>query len=363
MSSAGRQGMSDTGMGNPLGAQPGPGASGMPLGTDAAGTGDELQPDTVEVVEVVTLEGTASPYEEDLYGQGQVAGGYRWWYVPAVAVPVIAGGALFWYMRNGKQPFKDFSDLLGRRGNDVSDWLQDRIPGVRRQTPDLKARTAAMTAAIAIAPLWDRAGDWLEDRLDEMSDLIDRDRARETAMTARDSARAKLGKAAKTTKITTAAVATSNRWDDFREMLADAGDTLGDTVLGWWEGVRGGTTAPRVTGKARDLRDQVRGGTKSTASKAALAAGAGKVAIKAAKPVSSAVSTVSGAKDSTARAMKKTGKSVNSAFKRTRAFTFAMLVTAMYTYMRMWRQRMNERTMRETASGRLVPDTEPSFSR
>jgi hypothetical protein len=35
----------------------------------------------------------------------------------------------------------------------------------------------------------------------------------------------------------------------------------------------------------------------------------------------------------------------------------------MVTYIAIWRRRMAERDMRETASGRLEPDREPTFSR
>jgi hypothetical protein len=87
------------------------------------------------------------------------------------------------------------------------------------------------------------------------------------------------------------------------------------------------------------------------------------MAAKAAQITKPVTTAVSGARDNTARAVNQTGKSVNSAWRQTRTFTFAMLATAMYTYMRMWRQRLNERTMRETAGGRLEPDREPTFTR
>jgi hypothetical protein len=350
-------------MGNTQGAQSGFDLNGMPLGTGMAGTdpaAGDLQPDAVEVVEVVTLEGSQSPFDQDLYGT-QTPSLFRWWYVPAVAVPIVAGGALIWYLRKGQQPYKDFSALLGRQGNHVSGWVQDRFQATR-QPPNVARKRAALAATAATAPIWDRAGDWLNDRLYDFEDLIDRDRARHLAATARDRARNQLKQATKTTKATTTVVATSNRWDDLRDLLADTGETVGDTVSEWWAGLRG-TTAPTAPGKAHVRRDQVRGNAKSASTKAALVAGAGKAAATAAKPVAATVSAVSGAKSSTARAAKQTGKSVNSAYKQTRTFTFAMLVAALYTYMRMWRQHINERTMRETANGRLEPDREPMFSR
>jgi hypothetical protein len=330
---------------------PGADLTGSAPGSDA--TMGELPPDAVEVVEVVTLEGGPNAFSDaDLYGDQYGAPGFRWWYVPAAAVPVIAGGALFWYLRNQnrKQPFKGFSDLMGRRGNEVTSWVQGRVGDMRRQTPAVKHRTATVAGMVATAPVWDRAGDWIGGRLDDFSDLIDRDHVHDhvhnAARTSRGTAKAKLAKAAvatKATKATKAAVTSSNRWNDFTDTLGDTWEDASDTVLGWWEGVRGSA--------------------KPSAKTKAVVAVKAVNAVKAANPVSSVVSAISGARDSTTKAAKKTGKSVNSAYNRTRTFTFAMLVTAMYTYMRVRRQRMAERTMRETASGRLVPDREPTFSR
>src|SRR5262249_4048004 len=59
----------------------------------------------------------------------------------------------------------------------------------------------------------------------------------------------------------------------------------------------------------------------------------------------------------TRRATMRAKKRANKAFNRTRAFTLGMFVTAMLTYIRMWRQRLLEPEMRETAGGRLVRDT------
>jgi hypothetical protein len=310
----------------------------------------ELPPDAVEVVEVVTLQGGPEALSDaDLYGEQYGARGFRWWYVPAAAAPIIAGGALFWYLRNrnGKQSFQGFSNLMSRRSNGVTGWVQGRIGSERGQTPAVKPKRAGAAGMVA-TPVWNRAGDWIGIRIDDVSDLIDRDRVRNAASSALGTASAKLAKAAVATKVaskaTKSAATSGNRWNDLRDTLGDTWENASDTMLGWWEGVRGGAKP-------------------SSASKAVAAAGVGKVAVMAVKPVSSAMSAVSGAKSSTAKAAKKTGKSVNSAYNRTRTFTFAMLVTAMYTYMRVWRQRVAERTMRETASGRLVPDREPTFSR
>jgi hypothetical protein len=90
----------------------------------------------------------------------------------------------------------------------------------------------------------------------------------------------------------------------------------------------------------------------STAAAAKVSRGVMPVAAKA---------TAAGVK--TRQAVRQTGKNVNSAWKRTRAFGFGLFVTAMVTYIAIWRRRMAERDMRETASGRLEPDREPTFSR
>jgi hypothetical protein len=358
MSSAGRRGAGDTGKGDPFGAQGGSDINGMPRGTDIHQTDPGLggiSPEGVDVVEVVTFEGSADPFADtELYGNGQMAApGFRWWYVPAVAVPVAVGsGALVWYLtnKNRQMPFQDFSDLMGRRSSDFADWMQDRVQMMRRQQPVVKGKmpavrgkTAAIAGAAATAPLWNRAGDWLGDQFETVGDQFARIRTRGVP----------------TTKAKTSAMAKSNRWvnwDDFTDWLEETGGTVGGTVGGWWEDLRGTSMPAAATSKARNR-------AKKVASTGAVAAGTGLMAAKAAQITKPMTTAVSGARNNTARAVNKTGKSVNSAWRQTRTFTFAMLLTAMYTYMRMWRQRLNERTMRETASGRLESDREPTFTR
>jgi hypothetical protein len=61
----------------------------------------------------------------------------------------------------------------------------------------------------------------------------------------------------------------------------------------------------------------------------------------------------------TSNAVKKTGTTVNNAWKRTRTFTFAMFVSAIVTYVRAWRMRRDEKELRETAGGRMEPADPP----
>ncbi|MGZ3668083.1 MAG: hypothetical protein ACXVDA_26770, partial [Ktedonobacterales bacterium] len=76
----------------------------------------------------------------------------------------------------------------------------------------------------------------------------------------------------------------------------------------------------------------------------------------AARSTSKAVMPVASTARATRRGMQKTRRSVNRGFKQARAFSFGVLVASIVTYVRVWRARLDERELRETASGRLVRD-------
>ncbi|HEX8035544.1 MAG TPA: hypothetical protein VF510_16925 [Ktedonobacterales bacterium] len=75
-----------------------------------------------------------------------------------------------------------------------------------------------------------------------------------------------------------------------------------------------------------------------------------------ARSTGKAVTPLTSAARSTSKGVQKTRRSVNRGFKQARAFSFGVLVASIVTYVRVWRARLEEREVRETAGGRLVRD-------
>ncbi|HKV86283.1 MAG TPA: hypothetical protein VJN88_17155 [Ktedonobacterales bacterium] len=334
MSSAGTSGASNAQMGNQTNAN----LNGLPLGTENAG---DAPVETVEIIEVVE---TANPYEY-MARYGDESPAFRWWYVPAVVAPIVAGGAIFWYAQKGKQPFLDARDLMARKGGDFADLLQDqskRLPGATNQ---LKGKSAAALGAVATAGVLDKLGDTWEDLRDSATDLVERARVRENVTATGATARAQIAQLRRAAQTKQAQAQAKSKWNDFTDMMSATGENVSGWIADRRVGDRANDLRGRAADKAKDLKAQRRVG----AAKAATKAGAAIAAAKTSKAMSKAG-------DRASHAAKKTGKRARSTWKRTRAFSFGLLVTAMATYIRLWRQRITDRTTRETAGGRLVRD-------
>jgi len=326
----------------------------------------------VEIVEVVTLETTGMPGAiGDLTGDSldELAngGGFRWWYVPAVALPVAAGAtaAVLIMRRNRKQtPATMFSSLAQQsRG-----WMDAvRTNDTTRKASGAIQRGAANVRASARS-LPDQASIWRDSAADALAGVASAGTVQKTADRARDTWDSVLD-------------SVTSFWDERgmrtrkaakeqpRGFASSLGSSLGSGVSDTRDRLTGAIAG--MTGRKPVSSSQARAADKTAQAKAAAmrarmrAAQARDRALKAAqgtqprallKPVTSAAATTG---NRTSSAVKKTGKTVNSAWKRTRAFTFAMLVSAIATYVRAWRMRRDEKALRETAGGRMVPADPP----
>lgn len=332
MSSAGTSGASNAEMGNQTGAS----LNGMPEGME--NVGDEPV-ETIEVIEVIE---TSNPYEYSAAGD---LSGFKWWYVPAVALPIIAGGAIFWYSKNGQQPFLDAKDLLARKGDDFKELLQDQTKRLPGKASDVKGKSAAAVGAVATAGLLNRIGDTVDDIRGSASDLAQRAMPRERLAATTKATRSQIAQVRESAAAKQAQARAKSKWNDFTDMVGSAAAGAAGWVTAQRLQDRAKSLQDRASGKARDLKLQ----QKAKVAKKATKTGAIVAADKSAKAVAKA-------NDKAAEAAHKTRKRARAAWRRTRAFTFGMLVTATTMYVRLWRQRIAERTTRETAGGRLVRD-------
>lgn len=370
MSSAGMSGMDDTDTTDPFGMRNESNLNGMPSERDRTGNTPlgadpmrgELPPDTVEVVEVVTT-GPGDIPDDVLYGLDMYpddaayrAGGFRWRYVPMVMAPLAVGGAAFWFARRRKMPSRALYDTMTRRGGDALHYLREQTKRAPETTSALRDKTAAAIGALVAA------------------DLVSR--AQESLATARDVTRGQ--------RAPTRAGFGGRRTAPLRENLADQlnerGAAIKVLIAGWLATLplrrrqqkeparlllplallmfwRRRSTTQQMRKQAQRRRDTMPIGV------GAAVAATTTVAAKVSKRVVPVAAKATAASTKTRQAVRQTGKNVNSAWKRTRAFGFGLFVTAMVTYIAIWRRRMAERDMRETASGRLEPDREPTFSR
>lgn len=373
MSSAGKSGTSDTDKTNPLGTSGSP-FTNTPSETDVTGTAplgtnptlDETSPDVVEMIEVVTMSSPdEAPGGTELYPGGSAMGGIQWWLIPAVALPV-AGGATFWYLRRRRASRRGLG-MLSDRGSDALRFLRKRTKNMPDLASDLtsglKGRSADLAATIAAADLAGRALDLWETTRESAGDLLARSNAQERLAETRKLARKQLAMARRRSKNMTIPA----QAEDLRGRLTDASDLIRDTVSAWLAFVTSqraqNIAKGRAQAAAKTMRQQIKRSMRQVPSSKELKAETTKAAAKAMAAMAPKAVKTTRVSMRTRRAVKNTRKSVRSAWKRTRAFSFGLLVTAMGTYVAMWRRRMMERTMRETASGRLEPDREPTFSR
>jgi len=369
MSSAGMSGMDNTDTTDPFGMRNESNLNGMPSERDLMGgsplgadpTLGEPSPDVVEVIEVVTGPGITPDdalYGLDMYPDDAAdhIGGFRWRYVPMVVAPLAVGGAAFWFARRRKTQARALNDTMTRRGGGTLDYLREQTKRAPEATSALRDKTAAAIGALVAA------------------DLVSR--AQESLATARDVTRGQ--------RATTRADFRGRRTAPLRENLADQlnerGTAIKLLIAGWLATLplrRREQKKPArlllplallMFWRRRSTTEQMRKQAQRRMDKMPIGAGAAVAAsTTAAAKVSRGVmpvaakATAAGVK--TRQAVRQTGKNVNSAWKRTRAFGFGLFVTAMVTYIAIWRRRMAERDMRETASGRLEPNREPTFSR
>lgn len=336
MTSTNMGGTSDTGLSNdPI--QPDAGALPTDATTDALG-----EPvDVVEVVEVQTYEPTPSGYDA---GEGGAANGFgfRWWMVPAVAVPVAVGATTaVVVLRRRRQPARvaTYNKLVGRS----RDWM-DVVRGSQATRSASRALAQGVESVRGAAKsLPDTASGWRGSAGDLLGVVATSAAAKQATGTFKG-----------------ALDSVTGFWNTSapraRQTLRERGRRAPATV----GAARAGILNRFSGGGAQDAASSAKETAKARASKAASKAAnrAGKLS-DAAKPVAAAAATAAAVKAARAakqtnRAAKRAGKRANNAVKRTRAFTFGMLVAATATYWRAWQQRLREKETRETAGGRMV---------
>ena len=337
MSSAGMRGTSDTDSMNTLDQGRGGTLGGMSQGMDLpqdATTGALGEPD---VVEVAIIEETVMPPAGAAMGYMEQPGTwFRWWYVPAAMIPLAAGGTAIWLWRRNQRPAP--AKAYAALAQQSRDWLkqlrksdmtkkaskavqrgtrtaQTQAKSLPDQAADWRDRSAESIAALS-ATVADQVSDTVSDWWGQLSDLWERNA----------STRAQATKATKQQARNTRAIATG----------------LGAGLAAWWASRQAQSKFSTAQNRIADARARAQA--------------------KAAKVTAKTSAKATRATAKTSKAMSRAGKRVNDTYKRTRTFTFAMLVAAMVTYLRTWQQRLMEKQMRETASGRMVPDTYPTFA-
>jgi hypothetical protein len=332
--------------------------------------GSEGEP--VEVVEVVTIETAGMPGEiggltGDSLDELTNSGGFRWWYIPAVALPVAAGAtaAVLIARRNRKQtPATMFSSLAqqGRGWMDTvrtSDTTRKASTALQRGAANVRAGAQSLPAQASI---------WRDSAADALAGVASSDAVRKTTDRTRDAWDSVLDsvtgfwdergiRARKAAKEQPRGFASS-----LGSSVSDARDRMTGAIAGLT--ARNSVSSPKdkATDKATDKAKQAKAAATRAKMRAALARDRALKAAQGTQPRTLLRPVMSAAANTGTRAgsaAKKTGKTVNSTWKRTRAFTFAMLVSAIVTYVRTWRMRRDEKELRETAGGRLVPADPP----
>lgn len=364
----------------------------------------------IEITEVETTEGGLEPEE---------ASRFRWWYVPAVALPVAAGataGAI-WLSRRNRPPAGIYQ-RLALQGRGLLDQIRPRrkarsplqqgITSMResaRGLPDqasaLRDKSAEVLAAIDTAALLEQTRDIWSNALDQMSSLWERAipgakrtrrRARKAGLTPADMMRGQVvqmrrqvvrmrrrGAMARTAARMSSIAAMRaarvarrsfimqnriNRWigrQQERQRLAMAGGkAAGRSVLPL-------VSAAAITNKAamRAARGARRSFIRSFIMQNRINRWIGRQQARqqlalaggrAAAKAGRAAIPIAAAARSASKGMRRTRRSVNRGMKQARAFSFGVLVASIVTYVRVWQARLNERELRETAGGRMVRD-------
>lgn len=338
--------------------------------------------DDIEVVEIIeTTEPVLTPDAELAFEQGTLDrtlqdAGFRWWYVPAIGLPVVVGaGAAVWYFAKGPQAFQDAYDLVTRRRpsrtTQAKRAVRRSVRNVRKSARNLSSQTEDLRERLA--DLWDDARDQTLDWWDTMTDRDTLEQLRGRANEVTGAAKGQFAKAAAGLATASATIAAKQKAGGIASTARGRARQMqgGGFDLGGWFGGLGGLGATgssllarsqvqdlrnRARDTAEDLRKRARGQVQGAKVKGTLARVGGKGAVSAAKAGAPVAAKAAVTKAKTGRAAKQTGRKVNRVWKDTRAFTFGMLVSATLTYIRTWRTRLDERNLRETAGGRMVRD-------
>lgn len=314
----------------------------------------EDQEDQIEVIEMVTL-------EDEMFDETP-ADGFRWWRVPVIGLPIAVGaGAAAWYFTKGRQPYLNAWELVTRPARTLTrrQSLAARTRKATRKatkrvmktatatTGTLRGRVADALGGISAAALAGRAGGLWDDTRESVTDLWE------------DVAESDLARQARGT-------VENVRKSTSRQL---SGMTSGLPILARPRGrVRGRRITGRLTAGPRELilRLNVRRAPWFAPNRARsrVESFRGRANKRIAKlGVATATrAAIETTRARTERAARKRIKRVNSGIKRARIFAFAMFVSAMVIYVRSWYTRQHNSEMRETASGRLEPDTWPRFS-
>lgn len=386
MSSAGRSGTSDTDRTNLQGEQGN--LTGTPTDMSSAPSASgplmpgETAPDQIEMVEIIAVDDDI----DDTLDMGSP--GFRWWYVPALGLPVAVGtGAAIWYLTKGAEPYQNAWELVTRptrgltgqprlaattrkaakKASATSETLRDRV------TDALSGFDAAELAEKA-SDLWDDARDSMVDLWDQLTDHDTLGQARDTAGNVRDATQRQIGKMAGNIAAAGTALALQKKASDLADTARAKAKAARDTAQGTARRVTNKNavssgTATRSLGKIGMMGGAWLAKNRARAKVNDLSGTASDLKNRAkrqfAKQGASAASkaTLKAVQVKGARAAKKTRKRVTSPFRRMGTFALAALTTALVIYVRSWySRRSGAGAMRETAGGRMEPDTWPRFA-
>lgn len=290
--------------------------------------------------------------------------GFKWWYVPAAALPVAAGATaavilLRRRQRNNVPPLATVYGSVAKQGRDLLDsvratdrtkkatkTVQQTIATVRdgaKSLPDqassLRDRSAEVLSALDLAALAERAGDVWEDTRSTVGNVWERRGSafKPVSKTLTGGKATQVAKDAAKSALRNGTYATKAGKELAKQQASDSR-------------VRQQIAQMRARAQALQTQQQAKQAQQAIAAARARAAGAANQAVT---PVLTAARATSARTTAVAQ---QTRKGVSSAWRRTTTFTFAMVISAMVTYVRAWRQRLMEREMRESAGGRLVRD-------
>ena len=335
----------------------------LPQGKMGEGAGEP-----VEIVEIVTLETAGMPgaiggLTGDSLDELTNGGGFRWWYVPAVALPVAAGAtaAVLIARRNRKQTPATMFSSLARQGRG---WMDAARTSDTTRKASMALQRGAASVRAGTQSLPDQASMWRDAAADALAGVASADAVRKSTDRARDtwdSMRDSVTRFWDERGIRMRKPAKEQR----RGFASNLGSSIGDTrdrLTGTIAGMMGRTSVSSPKARAANTATRAKVATMRAKMRAAQARDRALMAARGTQPrtlLRPFTSTATTTGNRTSNAVKKTGTTVNNAWKRTRAFTFAMLVSAIVTYVRSWRMRRDEKELRETAGGRLVPADPP----
>ncbi len=314
----------------------------------------------IEVVEIETADGGLGEL-----GLEPTASRFRWWYVPAVALPVAAGataGAIWLSQRSRsrRQPARMYRRLMlqGRglldqvpfmpKKRAATPWQQgltavrESAKGLPDQASVLRDRSAEALAAIDVAALLEQSRGIWTNALDQMTSLWERNaptgkatakRVKRARKMSRQAAERMRGQAAQVGQALAALRA------------ADTAATARKLAT---------VRAAQASELASDMQKRVNQWLMKQRAQRTMATTKRLSTLAAAR--SRAMAPFASAARSTGNSVKQTRRSINRGVRQAQALSLGVLVGAIVTYVRVWRTRLNDREMRETAGGRMVRD-------